>query len=272
MFKLALIQMKVVGGDITYNIDNAVAHISKAAENDAEVVLLPEAMDYGWTHSSAMESAEPIDNSRIVKTMSDAAKRHGIYICFGFSERAGDKVFNAAALINPKGNIIAHHRKLNELKIAHNVYDQGDLLCVVETPLATFGLMICADGFANDFVISKTLAYMGADVILSPCSWAVAKDWDNEKTPYGDTWRKCYMPVAKEYGVWIAGASNVGEISNGPWAGRPCIGCSTVVNADGEEVIQGPFGVDAQSILYVDIEPTPRPTRGMGWDPVLGKE
>ena len=32
-----------------------------------------------------------------------------------------------------------------------------------------------------------------------------------------------------------------------------------------KEVIQGPYGVDAETILYVDITPRPRAARGTGW-------
>ena len=106
---------------------------------------------------------------------------------------------------------------------------------------------------------------MGADVILSPCAWAVEADHDNTSQPYGDIWRNAYRPVAQTYSVWIAGVSNVGPIGGGPWAGRKCIGCSLVVGPNGEEVLQGPYGVDAEAILYIDIEPTKRPARGCGW-------
>ena len=74
-----------------------------------------------------------------------------------------------------------------------------------------------------------------------------------------------YKPVAKEFAMWILGVSNVGQIEAGPWAGRKCIGCSLVVGPDGEEVLQGPYGEDAETILYVDIDPQPRPARGCGW-------
>jgi len=44
--------------------------------------------------------------------------------------------------------------------------------------------MICADAFAKDHVLSRSLGYMGADIIISPCAWAVPADHDNLKTPY----------------------------------------------------------------------------------------
>ena len=38
------------------------------------------------------------------------AKRHDIYISFGLSERADDKLYNSQVLISPDGNVIAKHQ------------------------------------------------------------------------------------------------------------------------------------------------------------------
>jgi predicted amidohydrolase len=106
---------------------------------------------------------------------------------------------------------------------------------------------------------------MGADVILSPCAWAMPAEHDHATEPYGDLWRKSYQPVAREFSMWIVGVSNVGWITAGPWAGRKAIGCSLAIGPGGEEIVQGPYGVEAEAILYIDVTPVPRPARGCGW-------
>lgn len=264
-FKLALIQMKVVGGQKTENLERARVLIERAAQNGADVALLPEALDLGWTDPSSTADAEPVPGGMPYEALASAAAEHGIFVCAGLTEADGKRVFNTAVLIDKRGNLLCKHRKLNELDIGHGYYEQGDRLSVAHTQFGTIGLMICADGFADGEVLSRSLCYMGADVILSPCAWAVPADHNNTKDPYGDTWRRAYGPVARDFSVWIAGASNVGPITAGPWAGRKCIGCSLVVGPDGEDVIQGPYGVDAQEILYVAIQPIPRPARGSDW-------
>ena len=257
--------MAVQGGQKDENIANAEGRIAEAAANGAQVALLPEALDLGWTHPSARELAEPVPEGMPCKALAKAAAEHGIYVCAGLTERDGDNVYNSAVLIGPDGALLGKHRKLNELGIGHASYDQGDRLNVFHTELGTIGLMVCADGFAVGHVLSRALGYMGADIILSPSAWAVPADHDHGKTPYGDTWRKCYKPVAKDFSMWIAGASNVGIIDGGEWSGRKCIGCSMLVGPDGQEVLQGPYGEDAEDILYVDVELKGRPARGCGW-------
>lgn len=257
--------MLVVSGEKEANLARAETQIAQAAENGAEVILLPEALTAGWTWPGSAELADEVPGGETCQCLAAWARKHSVYICAGLVERAGDKVFNAAVLVDPAGNVVLHHRKINELEIGHPFYALGDRLQVAHTPLGTFGLMICADGFASGQVIGRSLALMGADVILSSCAWAVPADYDPVAKPYGQLWLDNYGPVCRDFQIWIAGCSNVGPLTAGPWAGRNCIGSSLIVGPNGQRVQQGPFGVTAETILYVDINPVPRPAQGDGW-------
>ena len=170
-FRLALVQMEVRGGDKEWNLRHAVELISEAASNGADVALLPECMDLGWTHPSSLTMAEEIPDGEACKALVQAARRNAVHVCAGLTERSDSQIFNSAIITNKQGEILCKHRKLNELEIGHEYYAQGDRLNVVQTDFGTFGLMICADGFARDHVLARSLCYMGADVILSPCAW-----------------------------------------------------------------------------------------------------
>jgi predicted amidohydrolase len=272
MFKLALAQMLVVGGGREANLARAGEMIARAAAGGARAVLLPECVDLGWMHPSAKTMAEPIPDGMTCRFFQDQARRHRVYLCGGLVERDQGAIHNSALLLDPAGEILLHHSKLNEIVPGHSTYAQGDRLAVVRTPLGTLGLMICADGFAEGHVITRTLGYMGADVILSPSAWAVRPEWDNVKTPYREWWRPHYAPVARDFEIWIASASNVGKIHHTDerrdW---PCIGSSLVYGPDGEEKLCGSFGAEAVELLFIDIEPRPRPARACGW-PVLWKQ
>ncbi len=265
MFKLALIQMRVEGGEKRANLSRAADRIRQAAKDGAHVVVLPEAMTLGWTHSSARTEADEIPQGESCRVLREAARQHQVHVCSGLIERVGSKIFNAAVLIDPRGNVILQHRKLNELEIGHDSYSLGDRLQVADTEFGRIGLMICADGFARGQVISRTLGYMGAQIILSPSAWAVPADHDNASEPYGKLWIDNYSPVACDFRMWIAGVSNVGWITDGPWNGRKCIGCSLVIGPAGEKVLHGPYGAEAETILYVDVQLVPRPAQGEGW-------
>ena len=265
-FTLAIVQMKVEGGERQKNLERAAERILEAAERGARFILLPEAMDLGWTDPSSLTEALPVPDGQTCSFLTEMAMKYRVYICSGLTESEDNRVYNTAVIINPQGEIILKHRKINELDIGHPYYDLGDRLNVVETEFGKLGLIICADATARDHILTRSLAYMGADVILSPSSWAMPADHDNRIEPYGDTWRNAYVPVAKAFRIWIASASNVGWMKEGPWKGWKAIGCSMVVNPDGKEVVNGPYGVDADTILYVEIKPEPRPGQGTTWE------
>ena len=252
--RLALAQLRVDPRDRDATLARALQHIADAAHRHADIVLLPEALPLGWMAADTRENADAIPDGATCVAFREAAARHRVFVCTGLVERQGDAIFNAAVLIDRHGDVLLHHRKVNELEIAHDLYTRGDRLGVADTSLGRLGLMICADAFAPGEVVSRTLALMGAGIILSPCAWAVPPDHDNTREPYGDLWRRCYGSVAREHRLWIAGASNVGPITSGPWHGHACIGCSLVVGPDGEPALEGPYGIDADALLMVDMK------------------
>jgi predicted amidohydrolase len=263
--RLALVQMKVEGGAKERNLERAEARVAEAASQGAQIALLPEVMDLAWTHPAALDQAEAIPEGSVCQRLMKTAAAHQIAVCAGLTEKAGDAVFNSAVLIDSRGQLLIRHRKLHELDIGHDLYSQGDRLNAASTEFGTIGLLICADALADHQVLLRSLGYMGAGLILSPCAWAVPPGHDQSQTPYGDIWRAPYRTVAREFRLWIAGVSNVGLMTAGPWKGWNCIGCSLVVDPQGNEVLQGPYGAEADTVLYVDIKTVPRPARGMNW-------
>jgi len=264
-FQLAMVQMEVVGGQPEINLSNAEVRIQEAAEHGAEIALLPEAMDFGWTHSSAREQAGPIPGGTSFERLSKAAKKNDIYVCAGIIERDGEDLYNAAVIIDRHGELLLKHRKLNELDFAQKLYQIGNVLNVADSELGTLGLLICADATAAELTLAKSMGMMGADIIVSPCAWAVPPDYDNEKDPYGQLWINAYRPISKIFDVWYVGVSNVGKLTDGEWKGWNCIGSSIAMDADGELVVRGPYGPEADTIIYIDIALKDRPAKGTGW-------
>lgn len=256
-FVLALAQMRVDPDARDANLQRALRFVDQAARSGADIVLLPEALPVGWMGADTHAGADAIPDGPTCLAFRQTAQDAGVYICTGLVERAGSDLFNAAVLIDPAGDVVLHHRKINELDIAHALYARGDRLGVAATPWGRMGVMICADAFADRQVVSRTLGLMGADVILSPCAWAVSPDHDNARHPYGQLWRDSYGPVARDCQLWIAGASSVGPMTSGPWRGHACIGCSLVVAPTGSAVLEGPYGADAEALLVTRVAPRP---------------
>lgn len=251
--KIAMAQMLVEPGEKQANLSRAEAWIARAAEQGADVVVLPEALTLGWTHPSARVLADEIPGGESCERLRAAARENRIFVCAGLVERAGDRLFNSAVLLSDAGELLLLHRKIHELDFARELYACGDRLGVADTRFGRMGVMICADGFAPGQSISRALGQMGARVILSPCAWAVPADHDNAREPYGQLWLDNYGPVARDIGLTIIGVSNVGPITAGPWAGRQCIGNSLAIGPDGRELARGPYGEGAEALVMVEV-------------------
>ena len=252
-YLLAMGQMLVEPGEAERNLDRAKQMVEQAARQGAQVVVLPECLDLGWAYPGARELAQPIPGPH-TQALAQSARKAGIHVVAGLTERAGDRLYNAAVLISPGGEILLKHRKINELDIALDLYSIGDSLAVAGTPLGTVGIPICADNFPDSLVLGHALARMGAQILLSPSAWAIEADHDNRRQPYGSLWLGSYTTLAKLYNLTVVGVSNVGWLTAGPWQGRKCIGCSLAVGPGGRVLAQGPYGETAESLITIEVE------------------
>jgi predicted amidohydrolase len=103
---------------------------------------------------------------------------------------------------------------------------------------------------------------MGAQMILSPCAWAVPSGYDHAREPYGALWKDAYGDLARWFEMPVIGVSNVGVVGGGPWEGWKCIGCSLAVGPEGEVLAQAPYGESAECLLKVRAPILPRRAAG----------
>ncbi len=259
--KIAMGQMTVTGGCPEINLAKSIKMIREAATLGCRIVVLPECLDLGWTHPSARERAEPIPGPRS-DTLCRAARESSIYVAAGLTEQSNDKIFNAAVLVSPEGEILLVHRKINILDIARDLYTPGDRLLVAETNAGKIGLLICADNFPDSLVLGHSLCRMGAQIILSPSAWAVDADNCDDFQTCGRIWFQSYTQLAKLYDITIVGVSNVGWITQGPWKGKKCIGCSLAIGPGGAVLARGPYGEEAETLMVFETETREQKVKG----------
>ncbi len=230
--KIALAQLLVEGGEPERNFERAEKLVMQATEANCDLVLLPETIDFAWTHPSAKVECHPIPGE-FSEVFCDMAKKYNIFICVGLTEKRGDKIYNTALLINDYGKIILKYSKINLLVVEHEYYEVGKTLNVVETPFGMIGVNICADNYNNSLSIAHTLAKMGAQIILAPSSWTVDYSITEEENPYNDKWIKPLSTIAKLYNVIVCSTTSVGYIVGGPYEGKKMVGCSLAVDKNG---------------------------------------
>jgi len=250
--KLALGQLLVEGGEPERNLQRAKKMIEKAVLQNAAIILLPETLDFAWTHPSALTESEPIPGI-YSEFFCDLAKKHQLMICLGLSEKVEDKNYNSAILIDQNGQIILKHRKINLLEVEFPFYEVGQKIEVVDTSFGKIGLNICADNYGDSLHIGHTLARMGAQIILSPSSWTVDYHVTEIDEPYNEKWIKPFQLLASMHEIVIASATSVGYIVGGPYEGKKSIGKSLVVDKNGV-LSEGAFNEFAGDLKIVEFD------------------
>jgi predicted amidohydrolase len=140
--------------------------IEEAARRHAELVVLPETLDYYGTGKQPADVAQPVPGPATAY-FGQLARKHNLYIVAGLFERAEHLVYNVAVLIGPEGNVLGKYRKvtLPTTEIAMGVA-AGHEYPVFRTRFGTVGMMICYDGFFPE--VARELSNRGAEVIAFP--------------------------------------------------------------------------------------------------------
>lgn len=258
--KLALAQLLVEGTEPERNFERAERLIASAKKENCDLVLLPETIDFAWTHPDALQQAKFIPGE-YSNLFCDLAKKHNIWLCVGLTEKTETCNYNTALLIDNTGNIIGKHRKINLLTVEFPYYGVGQKLEVFDTPFGKIGLNICADNYLDAIDIGHTLARMGAQLILAPSSWTVEHSITEAEDPYHDKWIKPLSVIAKAHEIVIASATSVGYIVGGPYEGKKMVGCSLCMNPSGI-ITQGAFNEFAGDLAIAEFNMPSRKLKG----------
>ena len=140
--------------------------IAEAAEQKADLVVLPETLTYYGSGKKPAEVAEPIPGPS-TDYFGTLARKHDLYIVAGLYERDGPLVYNVATLVGPDGNLVGKYRKvcLPRDEIMNGVTPGSDYP-VFDTTFGKVGMMVCYDGFFPE--VARELTNNGAEVIAFP--------------------------------------------------------------------------------------------------------
>lgn len=194
--RVAAIQCHSRMADTSNNVRMLTGLIGKAARNGARIVVLPEcavtgymnpARDAVWSTNPAAPWAvatwaETVPG-RATTIFSGVASNLSLYLCIALVERQGGRFFNTQVLLNPRGAIIAHHRKKCLWPPGDASWaSEGDLpVQVVDTEFGRIGLMICYDLHA----LPRSLSDKRADIVLHSMGWygPNAEEWFRNTFP-----------------------------------------------------------------------------------------
>jgi len=243
--KLAVLQMKVKE-DKGENLKKLEKLCEDEETRNSDLVLLPEMFNCPYETDRFPDYAEEIPG-RSTELLSELAASCGSYVVGGsIPEQADDKVYNTSTVFNPKGEMIAKHRKIHLFQVDYpgriqfdesKYLDRGDEKTVIETDLGTLGVAICYDlRFPELF---RSMIDAGAELILIPAAF---------NTTTGPAhWKPVLRTRAIDNQVFVAAASPARNRSSSYRA----YGHSLVADPWGEVLVEAGEG---EENLYVDID------------------
>lgn len=108
---VAAAQFATVKGDVAKNLDSIQALAKRAKTAGASLVVYPELCTTGYDAAERFtELAEPRDGDTF-QQMAALAESLELAVCYGYAERDGNTVYNAAQVIDHQGKSLQHHRK-----------------------------------------------------------------------------------------------------------------------------------------------------------------
>ncbi len=177
-FKVAAIQM-ASGPNVAGNLSEARRLITKAAEQGAKLVVLPEFFAFmGMNEQDKVNVREQAGNGAIQTFLADTARQLKIWLVGGSIPLAAsqpNKVRNSCLVFDDNGMQVARYDKMHlfNLALGNESYDEsktieaGDHVVVVDTPFGRIGLAICYDlRFPELF-----RAMQNVDIIVLPAAF-----------------------------------------------------------------------------------------------------
>lgn len=166
--RIAAVQMESKNGDIGGNLERATKLVEKAAEQGAELVLLPELMATGYQFTTEIwDDAEP-KKGPTVQWLKANAKRLEIWLGTSFLEAEREDFYNTFVLVDPDGEEAGRVRKYTPA--AYEAYfflgEAGPH--VIETELGRIGVGICYENY--QCFLKQMMFEESADLILMPHS------------------------------------------------------------------------------------------------------
>lgn len=176
--KIALLHLNPKLGELDSNLALVEAGIHQAAKLGAQWIVTPELSLTGYRFDKAIGIDWIADGpDQRVRQLQQLADRLDITLFLSHLEKSGSgsqdpqqaDSYNTLFVIDPQGEIIARHRKINTIPVSEAWSTPGTLATVAKIGSLKVGLLICADAWPQKH--ARALQQQGADLIISSANW-----------------------------------------------------------------------------------------------------
>lgn len=231
------------------NISRAEELIDEAAARGAQLVALPEYVDYLGERDGKESAAETIPGPTSER-FAAKAQEHGIHLLGGSVHERTDRpgmFYNTSVLYGPNGDILAKYRKIHlfDIEISGNVSASesttivpGEEIVTADVEGHTVGLTICYDLRFPE--LYRLLALDGAEVLFVPAAFTMFTGKDH--------WHVLLRARAIENQAFVIAPGQVGahEPNN-----SQCYGHSVVIDPWGVVLADG---ANSEGVVVTDLD------------------
>ena len=222
---VALAQMAIAPGQPDKNIETATAWAAQAADDGANLLVLPELWPTGYDLAQAVPSAAALDAGPFA-VMADLARAHRLYVVgTALEANPSGAPFNTAALFGPDGTLLGAYRKVHLFPPLGETehMSPGEDLPTFDLPWGHTALAICYDLRFPEMWRRYTEA--GARLIVIPAEWPARRI---------EHWRLLLRARAIENQLIVLGCNRAGTAADGEYGGN-----SAAVDPWGHIVVEG---------------------------------
>jgi N-carbamoylputrescine amidase len=242
---VACVQMLPEVGAKARNVSHSLQLIEQAHERGAGLIVLPELCNSGYVFESREEAfalSESLVDGDTIRVWATLAAKLGVTLVAGYAERDGDALYNAAAVIGPRG-VLGNYRKMHLWGDEHFFFEPGNLgVPVFHTPFGRVACAICYDIWFPE--VFRMAARGGADILCVPTNWVPMPEQPAELPVMANL---LAMAGAHSNGLFVAAADRVGVER-----GQPFLGRSLIVDAQGWPAA-GPASATDEEIVVATV-------------------
>ncbi len=197
------------------NIDAAEKAVRQAAEQGAQIILLPELFETWYfcqeRNYDSYGLAATVWENPAVKRMKELAAQLKVVLPVSFFERAGNVTYNSVAVIDADGELLGVYRKTHipddhfyQEKFYFTPGNTG--FQVWHTAYGRIGVGICWDQWFPE--AARCMSLMGAELLLYPTAIGSEPIIECDSMPH---WRRCMQGHAAANVVPVIAANRIGE-------------------------------------------------------------
>jgi len=159
--------------DLEGDFDRVAGIIVSARADGVSLLAFPEATLGGYLLSLDGTATSPpaldVDGPEIARLCALAG---GMVVTAGYTESAGDQIFNAAVAVTGDG-VLANHRKVHQPLHEDENYAAGNVFEAFDSPVGRLGMMICYDKAFPES--ARVLALDGAQIVVCMSAWPASR-------------------------------------------------------------------------------------------------